>query len=333
MIVSWQDMMEEQRLDYIILVSNQITHQGNIMKIKLTKDIQMPAVGFGTYLISNEEAESVVHQAIRSGYRHVDTAEAYQNEQGAGSGIKAAMEELSLSREDIFVTTKLWSGNEAWGQAVKNYDTVLRSLDDSLNNLQLDYVDLYLVHAPTAKGQRLEQWKAMIELRDKGKAKAIGVSNFSEAHIDEIKLAGLPLPDANQIELHPWSQKPELVSYLADNDISIIAYSSLVPLSTWRTAEGHDSAKTAEMKSDGDSSESPFKIMAEKYGVSEAQVLLRWGLQKGYAILPKSTNVERIRKNIDLFAFEIDAEDMAAIEIMDRGDGVAWAIGDPTRMS
>jgi 2,5-diketo-D-gluconate reductase A len=161
--------------------------------------------------------------------------------------------------------------------------------------------------------------------------RAIGVSNFNKSHIEEIKAAGLPLPDANQIELHPWSQKPELVSYLTKNGISIIAYSSLVPLSSWRDVEGQDSAKTEDMKVDGASVDSPFKIMAKKYGVSEAQVLLRWGLQKGYAVLPKSTNEERMRQNIDLFSFEIDDEDMAAIAKMDRGDGVAWGSGDPSK--
>jgi 2,5-diketo-D-gluconate reductase A len=141
------------------------------------------------------------------------------------------------------------------------------------------------------------------------------------------------MPVANQIELHPWSQKPELVRYLNDNAITPIAYSSLVPLSTWRTGEGQASAKTDQMKADGAQAGAPFKVMAEKYGVSEAQVLLRWAVQKGYPVLPKSTNPDRIRKNADLFGFNLDDEDMAAIEKMDRGDGVAWAIGDPTKAS
>ena len=138
------------------------------------------------------------------------------------------------------------------------------------------------------------------------------------------------MPAANQIELHPWSQKPELVRYLDDNAITPIAYSSLVPLSTWRTAEGQDSAKTDQMKADGEQADAPFKVMAKKYGVSEAQVLLRWAIQKGYPVLPKSTNPERIRQNADIFGFTLDAADMAAIETMDRGDGVAWNAGDPT---
>lgn len=301
--------------------------------IDLTNTIKMPMVGFGTYLIQDEAVQSLVHQAIRLGYRHVDTAEAYGNENGVGLGIKKALEDLGISREEIFVTTKLYPGNEAWGQPPKTYETTIESLQASLAKLQLDYVDLYLIHAPLAQAQRLEQWRALVELRQQGKARAIGVSNYNVTHIEEIKAAGLPLPDANQIELHPWSQKPDLVAYLAENDVSIIAYSSLVPLSSWRDVEGQDSAKTEGMKADGASADSPFKVMAKKYGVSEAQLLLRWGIQKGYAVLPKSANPERIRQNIQLFGFEIDDEDMAVIATLDRGDGVAWSVGDPTKMA
>jgi len=297
----------------------------------LTNDIKMPMVGFGTYLIEDKDVKSLVHQAIISGYRHIDTAEAYGNENGVGLGIKSAMDELGISREEIFVTTKLWPGNEAWGQAPKTFESSIKALQRSLSNLKLDYVDLYLIHAPFPKKQRIEQWKALVELQRQGKVRAIGVSNFNEGHIEEIRSAGLPLPNANQIELHPWSQKPNLISYLKKNNISIIAYSSLVPLSSWRNVEGQTSGKTDLMKADGADSDLPFKIMATKYGVSEAQVLLRWGIQKGYAVIPKSTTRERIQKNIELFGFEIDDRDMSEIEKMDRGEGVAWKSGDPTK--
>ncbi len=297
--------------------------------IDLTQTIKLPVVGFGTYLISDEDVRSAVATALRLGYRHVDTAEVYGNETGVGSAIRAVIQEQGISREEMFVTTKLWPGNAAWGDTPKTYETTIDSLHSSLARLQLDYVDLYLIHAPFDKAQRLEQWRGMVELGEQGKAKAIGVSNFSKTHIEEITAAGLPLPDANQIELHPWSQKPELVSYLSKNGISAIAYSSLVPLSSWRVGKGQDSAKTEQMKAEGASADSAFKIMATKYGVSEAQVLLRWAVQKGYAVLPKSTNAERIRQNIDLFSFEIDEQDMASVAKMDRGDGVAWSMGDP----
>ena len=299
------------------------------MKLNLTKSIQIPMIGFGTYTINTDEAKTCVHNAIRYGYRHIDTAEGYGNEKGVGHALKNAQKELRLSREDLFVTTKLAPGNEAWGQTLKTYDSTIASLNSSLTNLDLDYVDLYLIHAPFAKSKRLEQWNALVELRKQGKVRAIGVSNFNKSHIEEIKSAGLPIPDANQIELHPWSQKSELVSYLRDNGIIPIAYSSLVPLAEWRAKEGQESSKTEKMKSDGADRHSPFKVMAKKYFVTEAQVLLRWGVQKGYPVLPKSINEERIRLNMDLFSFEIDNGDMSAIEDMDRGGGIAWPSGDP----
>ena len=297
----------------------------------LTADVEIPYLGFGTYLIANDVVAAAVSEAIRAGYRHIDTAEGYQNESGVGAGIRQALESEGLVRSDLLVTTKLWPGNPAWGQAAKTTASTVTSLDASLERLGLDYVDLYLIHAPFEGDQRLAQWRGLVELSRQGKARAIGVSNFSIKHIEELKAAGLPRPAANQIELHPWSQKPELVRYLSANAITPIAYSSLVPLSTWRTAAGQGSAKTDQMKADGEQADAPFKIMAKKYGVSEAQVLLRWAIQKGYPVLPKSTNPERIRKNADIFGFNLDDADMAAIEKMDRGGGVAWATGDPTK--
>jgi 2,5-diketo-D-gluconate reductase A len=297
----------------------------------LTTDVPIPYLGFGTYLIANDEAAAAVREAIRAGYRHIDTAEVYQNESGVGAGIKQALESEGLARGDLFVTTKLWPGNPAWGQTAKTTESTVTSLDESLQRLGLKYVDLYLIHAPFEREQRLAQWRGLVELKRQGKARAIGVSNFSVTHIEELKAAGLPLPAANQIELHPWSQKPALVRYLEDNGITPIAYSSLVPLSTWRTAEGQASAKTDQMKADGAQADAPFKVMAKKYGASEAQVLLRWAIQKGYPVLPKSKGPDRIRENGDVFGFDIDDEDMAAIAKMDRGDGVAWAMGDPTK--
>jgi 2,5-diketo-D-gluconate reductase A len=295
------------------------------MKIELSDNIHMPSVGFGTYLIRDSQAQPCVREALNAGYRHIDTAEGYRNENSVGRAIKAA----KLPREELFVTTKLWPGNPAWGHGVKDRAQTIAALEASLSKLKLDYVDLYLIHAPFAGPQRLEQWQALIDLQQQGKIKSIGVSNFNQAHIEELKAVGLPLPAANQIELHPWSQKPELVSYLTENKITPIAYSSLVPLASWRTTEGQGSAKTDAMREDGERPDAPFKTMAAKYGVTEAQILLRWGVQMGYAVLPKSTNKDRIKQNIDLFSFEIDDEDMNAIAGMDRGEGVAWASGDP----
>ncbi len=293
----------------------------------LNTETTIPAVGFGTYLISNDDAENAIRSAIAAGYRHIDTASGYRNEETVGAGIRSGLEAEGLPRADLFVTAKLWPGNPAWGDAPKTRAQTLEECDASLSRLGLDYVDLYLIHAPYGGDMRLEQWHALLELQANGKARSVGVSNFNESHLEEITAAGLPMPDANQIELHPWSQKPGLLRYMSEHDIAPIAYSSLVPLSTWRTEPGQDSAKTDEMKADG----TAFKSMAEKYGVSEAQLLLRWGVQNGYAVLPKSLNPERMRQNLDLFSFSIDDADIAKMATMDRGDGVAWASGDPSK--
>jgi len=287
----------------------------------------IPAVGFGTYLISNEMAETAVNAAIAAGYRHIDTASGYQNEVAVGSGINKGLQSAGIGRKDLFVTAKLWPGNPAWGDAPKTGAQTIAECDASLTRLGLDHVDLYLIHAPYGGDMRVEQWRALLEIQKSGKARSVGVSNFNQQHLDEIKAAGLPMPDANQIELHPWSQKPDLIAYMFKNGIAPIAYSSLVPLSTWRVEEGQDSAKTDEMKADG----AAFQDMAAKYNVSEAQLLLRWGVQNGYAVLPKSLNPDRMRQNINLFSFAIDDADMALMATMDRGDGVAWASGDPSK--
>lgn len=297
----------------------------------LATGVEMPYLGFGTYLISDGDAVGAVREAIRAGYRHVDTAEFYQNEVGVGAGIKQALASEGLSRGDVFVTTKLWPGNAAWGQTPKTTESTIASLHESLARLGLDYVDLYLIHAPFDREQRLAQWRGLVALREQKKARAIGVSNFNIAHLEELEAAGLPRPQANQIELHPWSQKSPLVGYLNERNIVPIAYSSLVPLSTWRSAPGQDSAKTEAMRADSARADSPFKSMADKYGVTEAQLLLRWGVQNGYPVLPKSTNLDRMRQNADLFSFSIDEGDMARLAKLDRGDGVAWPVGDPTK--
>jgi 2,5-diketo-D-gluconate reductase A len=298
---------------------------------ELAPGVKLPYLGFGTYLIPDNEAAAAVHAAIKAGYRHIDTAEFYGNEAGVGEGIRRGLESEGLSRSDLFVTTKLWPGNAAWGQTPKTTETTVLSLQQSLERLGLDYVDLYLIHATFDQEQRLAQWRGLVALKEQKKARAIGVSNFDIGHLQSLEAARLPQPQANQIELHPWAQKPELVRYLRERGIAAIAYSSMAPLSTWRTAPGHDSGKTDTMKSESERADSPFKAMAKKYGVTEAQLLLRWGVQNGFSVLPKSTNPERLRQNADIFSFNIDASDMAAIEKMDRGAALAWSVGDPLK--
>ena len=288
----------------------------------------VPRIGLGTYNMTSQEAEDVSYAAIQYGYRHIDTAAVYRNENGVGKALKRIFSDTDLSRSDITITTKLWPGGLVKIDRVKNKEGTFKSLEKSLRNLDLDYVDLYLIHSPHAKSGRIEQWKALLELQEQGKAINIGVSNWGINHLEELVDEGLPLPSANQIELHPWSQKPELVTYLKDNNIDIIAYSSLVPLSNWRHKDGENSLKTEEMYKDGEDSQSPFKILASKYQVSEAQILLRWALQLGYAILPKSIQIERMENNFDL-EFIIDKDDMKLLQELDRGASVTWEYGDP----
>lgn len=292
-------------------------------------ETKIPAVGFGTYLIEPKDTATAVSNAIINGYRHIDTAAVYQNEEAVGEGIRAGLAATGLSREDIFVTTKLWPGNPTWNEPAISEKQTIAECDASLRRLGLKYIDLYLIHSPYGgPAGRIGQWRALVELKWDRKARSTGVSNFSQKHLEEIKAAGLPMPEVNQIELHPWSQKPALIAYMRENGIAPIAYSSLAPLSTWRTKAGQDSAKTDAMKAES----GVFSAMAVKYGVSEAQFLLRWGVQNGYAVLPKSLNPERMRQNIDLAGFSIDEEDMALIRTMDRGDGIAWSMGDPSQV-
>ena len=298
-----------------------------VPKTVLGENVAMPMVGFGTYLIREGEAARAVKQALDVGYRHIDTAEAYRNEAAVGEALSAHFS-AGHPRDEVFVTTKLWPGSAARRQTPKTYQTKIESLEASLARLNLAHVDLYLIHSPMSVEQRAEQWRALVALKQQGKVRAIGVSNFNEQHINEIVDATSTLPEANQIELHPWSQKPTLTAYLEAHHIQAIAYSSLVPLATWRTATGQSSAKTEQMRDAA--STSPFAALAKKYRVTQAQILLRWGLQRGYPVLPKSIHPARMAENLDLFGFTLDDEDMQATAKLDRGDGVAWGAGDPT---
>jgi len=291
----------------------------------------VPRIGLGTYNMSPEEAEKMTYESIMYGYRHIDTAAVYKNEEAVGIGLKKAMTELNLNREDIFVTTKLWPGGLIKVDRVKNYEGSIKSFEKSLFKLGLDYIDLYLIHSPHAKKKRVEQWQALIDIKDRQKVKHIGVSNWGINHLEELLENNLPLPDANQIELHPWSQKPELVNYLREKEIDIIAYSSLVPLSTWRHKDGENSKKTNELQTISESEDSPFKRLSSKYNVTEAQFLLKWALELGYSILPKSIELKRMEENIDL-DFSISQIDMDYIETLDRGGSITWEYGDPLKI-
>ncbi len=284
---------------------------------------KLPSVGFGTYLIPDNICESIVFKALNSGYRHLDTAELYQNEIGIGKGIKKAKNEIGLQREKVFITSKVWPD--------KNYKETLMALDKSLSRLKLNYLDLYLIHAPFDKNKRLEQWNALIDLKKHGKVKAIGVSNYGINHIKEIELKGLQIPEANQIELHIWSAKKQLTTFLKSKKIKIIAYSSLIPLSNWREKDGQNHFKTKEMIIDSSSKNSLLKEIATKKNISEAQLLLKWAIKKNYAILPKSTNEYHLKENINLFSFDIDKNEMDSLDSLDKNQSIAWGgAGDLT---
>ena len=296
--------------------------------MKMNTNNIVPRIGLGTYNMNSQEAEDMTYAAIEYGYRHIDTAAVYRNEDGVGAALRKIFADTDLKRSDLTITTKLWPGGLVKVDRVKNKEGTIKSLDKSLRNLDLDFVDLYLIHSPHAKNKRLDQWETLLSQQEQNKVKNIGVSNWGINHIEELNDKGYPLPAANQIELHPWSQKPELVSYLKEKGIDIIAYSSLVPLSTWRHKDGENSLKTDEMYKDSENSESPFKKLASQYEVTEAQLLLKWALQLGYAILPKSIQIDRMKNNFDL-NFTISEIDMQLIEQLDRGGSVTWEYGDP----
>ena len=291
----------------------------------------VPRIGLGTYNMTSEEAELMTYESIKYGYRHIDTAAVYKNEGGVSKGLNKILNESGLTRNDIFITTKLWPGGLVKVDRVKNKEGTVKSLEKSLNNLNLEYIDLYLIHSPHAKDKRIIQWETLLEQQELGKIKHIGVSNWGINHIEELVDKDYPLPAANQIELHPWSQKPKLVSYLENKKIEIIAYSSLVPLSTWRHKKGENSLKTEQMIKESDNNDSVFKLLASKYKVSEAQILLKWALQLNYAILPKSINVDRMQNNFNL-SFTIAPEDMNTIKNQDQGGSITWAYGDPLKV-
>jgi len=279
--------------------------------------IDIPLVGFGTYQLSAEQAEFCVSEALKAGFRHIDSAEGYNNEEGTGRGIKAA----GIPRDEIFLTTKLFPGNKQWGAPEKNYEQTIDSLKNQLQQLQLDYVDLYLIHAPLSE-LRLEQWTALVELKKSGLTKHIGVSNYNEERIKEILDEGLAKPEANQVEFHPICAQIDLSGYMKENSITPIAYSSLAPLLTWRTEEGQGGEVLAELKQE---CQGVINEIARKLKVSEARLLLRWGLQHDYCVLTRSSKAERIRENLNVFNFKIPDTDMERLDRLNQDEAFAWA--------
>lgn len=279
----------------------------------------MPAVGLGTFQIPDQEVEAPILSALKSGYKHIDTAEFYHNEEGIGRALaKSGM------ANKCFITTKVWPGGANMGP-VKNFDETLAACKASREKLGVDMVDLIIMHGPFGgKEARIQQFSALVEAQKQGVCKSIGVSNYSRKHLMELADAGLPVPACNQVELHPMGQKSDLVAYMKLNNILPVAYSSLVPLASWR--EGY--TKYGGSIEDGKkATPSPVSEIASQLNVSEAQVLLRWAIQKEFCVLPKSTKEARIAQNFDLGSFVLSDAAMQSLDGMESNTSAAF--GNP----
>lgn len=255
--------------------------------LQLSDGHEIPQFGLGLYKVADAAAAELVEGAIDLGYRHLDTAALYDNETGVGNGIRAS----GVPRKELFVTTKVW--NDRHG-----FDETLRAFHESLARLQLDYVDLYLIHWPAPQQDKyVETWEALIRLRKEGLTRSIGVSNFEPHHIDRLVQHSKVLPVINQVELHPWLQQAEVRGY--DTSLGILT-ESWSPLARGQVLQ-----------------DETILALSRKHGKTPAQVVLRWHVQEGLVVIPKSNSLERVRENADIFDFALDADDMAAIDNLD----------------
>jgi diketogulonate reductase-like aldo/keto reductase len=265
----------------------------NVPKLNLADGYRIPQIGLGLWRVKDEaEFNTSFESAVKSGYKHFDSAQMYDNEHLLG----AAWRRSGLKREDLFITTKI---------AVTNfgYNKAKRSFDESLKRLQTDYVDLLLLHFPVTL-LRKKAWKALEEIQAGGSAKSIGVSNYTIRHLKEMQGYAKVMPVVNQVELHVFLQQPELIKYCQDNNIVVEAYSPLAH------------AKAMDNK--------VIAGIAKKHGKTYAQVMLRWCIEQGLAVLPKSVTLSRVQENIDIFDFKLDSEDMEALAGQDQDMRTAW---------
>ncbi|MFF7679683.1 aldo/keto reductase [Actinacidiphila glaucinigra] len=257
--------------------------------ITLNNGVSMPRLGFGVFQVPDADTAAAVTSALENGYRSIDTAAIYGNEAGVGQALAAS----GVARDELFVTTKLWNGDQG-------YDSTLAAFDASLAKLGLDHVDLYLIHWPTpARDLYLDTWRAFEKIHAEGRARAIGVSNFQPAHLQRIIDNSDVVPAVNQVELHPQLQQAELRAFHARHGIATEAWSPLA-----QGAVLSDPVVTG---------------IADRLGRTPAQVILRWHLQLGNVVIPKSVTPERIRQNIDVFDFALSDADIAAITALDSG--------------
>lgn len=267
--------------------------------LSIADGLKIPQLGFGTWMLKDEtECKNAVRSAIETGYRHIDTAQVYENEQFVGDVIS----ENLVPRDDLFITTKIWNENMYW-------DDVEISLNESLKKLKTDYVDLLLLHFPVTNLRR-PAWHRMQDMLKAGKTKSIGVSNYTISHVEELLRECEFRPAVNQVELHVYLQQPELVKYCEDNKIVLEAYSPL--------AHGY------KMKNE------LLETLAKKYNKSVAQVMIRWCIDKGFVVLPKAAHAQYIKDNFDVYDFKLDLQEMELVKKLDSNLRTCW---DPTHVA
>jgi 2,5-diketo-D-gluconate reductase A len=273
-----------------------------MQNVRLNNGVEIPILGFGVFQITDmAECERSVVDAIQTGYRHIDTAASYLNEEAVGRGIKQS----GVAREELFITTKLWI--QRYG-----YEGTKRAFENSLKRLQLDYIDLYLIHQPF--GDVYGEWRAMEELHQQGKVRAIGVANFYPDRIIDLMIHNEITPAVNQIEVNPFNQQIDTQKFLQQNNVQVEAWAPF--------AEGKNNIFTNEL----------LLQIAAKHKKSVAQVVLRWLSQRGIVVLSKSVRKERMMENISVLDFELTAEDMTAITTLDTKTSSFFDHRDPERV-
>jgi len=253
----------------------------------------MPLLGLGVY--QNNNCIPACEAALKHGYRHIDTAQVYRNEADVGRAVK----ESKINREEIFITTKVIQGSHG-------YSSTTSTVEASLSKLGVSYIDLYLIHSPlSGREGRLETYRALLDKKNEGKIRSVGVSNYGVKHLEEIREAGMEVPSVNQVELHPFCQQRPIVEYCKQYDIVVQAYCPIVR---------------------GDFSNPVLQEVSKHANKHPSQVLIRWSLQKGFVPLPKSEKPERVVSNADVFDFELSQEDMAKLDALDKGDdgAISW---------
>jgi 2,5-diketo-D-gluconate reductase A len=269
--------------------------------VKLNNGVTMPQLGFGVFQVPQEETTAAVATALEAGYRSIDTAAVYGNEAGVGRAIA----DSGVARDELFVTTKLWNSEQG-------YDSTLRAFDSSMDKLGLEQLDLYLIHWPTPERDRyLDTWRAFEKLYSDGRVKAVGVSNFQPAHLRRLMDNSDVVPAVNQIELHPYLQQAELRAFHTEHGIATEAWS---PLGQGR----------------GLLNDTTLQTLANKHSRTPAQIVLRWHLQLGNVVIPKSVTPSRIRENLDVFGFSLEQSDLDELAKLNRDERVG---PDPDTMN